>query len=210
VEVNVARRFSVQAKASNAWKVLENVYATAACMPGAQITEQVADKRYKGVVKSKVGPAHLTFDGELEVLALDSRQRQIRMLGKGAEKSGSTVTMTLIATIEDEPDRGASVLVGEATINVGGKLAQFGSRLLIPVMDALLVQFAKNFTHQALALDASDANPHTPGQTGVDALTSSSQGDATASLGTSALNVFALFWGIIKRAFAQLLGRRNS
>ena len=41
-----------------------------------------------------------------------------------------------------------------ATIVVSGKLAQFGSRLLVPVSDAMLAQFAANFQAAAVAVPA--------------------------------------------------------
>ena len=49
---------------------------------------------------------------------------------------------------------GTSVLVGQASIVVSGKLAQFGSRLLVPVSDAMLAQFADNFRAAAAASSA--------------------------------------------------------
>ena len=41
------------------------------------------------------------------------------------------------------------MLVGDATVTVSGKLAQFGGRLLVPIADAMLQQFAGNFENAA-------------------------------------------------------------
>jgi carbon monoxide dehydrogenase subunit G len=57
MEVKLDRRYPLKASTHQAWVVLADIRATAACMPGAQITDQTDATRYKGVVKSKVGPA---------------------------------------------------------------------------------------------------------------------------------------------------------
>jgi carbon monoxide dehydrogenase subunit G len=152
MEVKLDKRYPIPASPAQAWAVLSDVRATAACMPGAQITEQVDVTHFKGSVKSKVGPAVMQFAGDIEVLALDAATRTLKMLGKGADKAGSSAQMTLEATVEDSESGAQSVLVGQATIVVSGKLAQFGSRLLVPVSDALLAQFAENFRSAAQAV----------------------------------------------------------
>lgn len=177
-------------------------------MPGAQITEQIDGSRFKGIVKSKVGPAQLTFGGEIEVLELDPGSRRIRMHGKGADKSGSTASMVLNACIEDAGSQGC-VLVGEATVTVGGKLAQFGNRLIIPVMDALLVQFARNFTAQALAQAAASLASQVAPANGMEASTGPKEHAPVAGVATAGaeLNVFTFALTVVKGFFARLLGR---
>ena len=149
MEVKLDKRYPLDVGVEQAWALLSDVSATASCMPGAQITEQVDATHYKGTVKSKVGPASMTFNGDIEVLALDASTRSLQLLGKGADKSGSSASMNLAAHVEAGDDASNSVLVGHATFVVSGKLAQFGSRLLVPVSDALLAQFAANFRKAA-------------------------------------------------------------
>ena len=126
-------------------------------MPGAQITEQLDDTHFKGTVKSKVGPAVMSFGGDIELLQLDTAARTLQMLGKGADKAGSSASMNLTATVLPGETPGSSVLAGQATITVSGKLAQFGSRLLVPVSDAMLTQFAGNFRNAAAAVPVAAA-----------------------------------------------------
>jgi hypothetical protein len=139
----------------------------------------------------------MTFNGDIEVLGLDAGTRQLKMLGKGADKSGSSASMNLTARIEpgESPDR--CLLAGEAVIVVSGKLAQFGSRLLVPVSDAMLKQFAGNFSAAAAAVQtaaapAAGAAPAAP--------------TAPAPQHTE-LNALALMWQVVKAWFARLFGR---
>jgi carbon monoxide dehydrogenase subunit G len=152
MEVRLDKRFPIAASTEQCWAVLSSLHATAACMPGAQITEQLGPTQYRGTVKSKVGPAVMSFGGHVDVQAHDAVGRSLQMMAKGADKSGSSATMNLAAHIETGEHPGHSVLVGLATIVVSGKLAQFGSRLLVPVSDAMLAQFAGNFETAAKAV----------------------------------------------------------
>jgi uncharacterized protein len=161
MEVKLDKRYPVAATPAQAWAVLSDMHGIAACMPGAAITEQLDATHYKGTVKSKIGPAVMSFGGDIELQGLDETTRELKMLGKGADKAGSSASMQLTARLEDGETPGTTVLVGQATITVSGKLAQFGSRLLVPVSDAMLAQFAGNFSKVAgavaLAPAAADA-----------------------------------------------------
>ena len=53
------------------------------------------------------------------------------MLGKGADRAGSSASMDLTARLV-AADGGMSTLVGKADVVVAGKFAQFGGRLLNP------------------------------------------------------------------------------
>ena len=153
MEVKLDKRYPVKASIEQCWAVLGDVRAVAGCMPGAQITEQLDDTHFKGSVKSKVGPAVMSFSGDIELQGRDEAARSLRLLGKGADKAGSSASMQLTAHLEPD-EAGGSVLAGVATIVVSGKLAQFGSRLLVPVSDAMLAQFADNFRAAAAAVPA--------------------------------------------------------
>lgn len=152
MEVKLDKRYEVAASVEQAWVVLSDIRAVGACMPGAQITDQVDDTHYKGTVKTRIGPASMQFNGDIEVLGLEAASRSLQMLGKGADRAGSSASMKLSAHIEPGASAGACVLVGQATVTVSGKLAQFGSRLLVPVSDAMLAQFADHFRAAAAAV----------------------------------------------------------
>jgi len=157
MEVKLDKQFVLEVPAAQAWAVLADIRAVAPCMPGAQITEQTDDTHYKGTVKTRIGPASMQFNGTIEVLALDAATRSLQMLGKGADRTGSAASMNLSARIVEGATGGGSVLEGQAVVTVSGKLAQFGNRLLVPVADALLAEFAKNFGQAAAAVTLATA-----------------------------------------------------
>lgn len=202
MEVKLDKRYPVQASADQAWAVLSDIRATAGCMPGAAITEQVDDTHFKGTVKSKVGPAVMTFGGEIEILALDTATKAMTMLGKGADKAGSSASMNLAAHLEPGETPDSCVLVGVATIVVSGKLAQFGSRLLVPVSDAMLAQFANNFNAAAAAVPV--AAP-----AAADAAAPAPAAGPVAPQPVKELNALALMWAVFKGWLAGLFGKKH-
>ncbi|MBN9425850.1 MAG: SRPBCC family protein [Burkholderiales bacterium] len=163
MEVRLDKRYPLDVDTARAWAVLRDIKAVAGCMPGASITEQIDDTHYKGNVKVKIGPASAAFGGDIELLGLDEATRTLRMLGKGADRSGSSASMELTASIEPGETAASSVLAGQAAVIVNGKFAQFGGRMMGQVSDMLLAQFADNFRAVAAAVPASNDAAGEPG-----------------------------------------------
>jgi len=200
MEVKLDKRYPLEVDSARAWAVLRDVMAVAGCMPGAAITEQVDATHFKGSVKVKVGPANAAFAGDIEVLALDEAAMKLQLLGKGADRGGSSASMDLTATVEAGESAGTSVLVGQAAVIVNGKFAQFGGRMMVQVSEMLLMQFADNFRAAAAALPAPGAG----------ATTASAAAEATPATADKAneINALAILWGLIKGWIAGLFGKR--
>ena len=196
MEVKLEKRYPLAVDTARAWQLLRNVKAVAECMPGAAITEQVDATHYKGSVKVKVGPANAAFAGDIEVLALDEASMKLQLLGKGADRSGSSASMDLTATVEPGEAPGNSVLVGVAAVIVNGKFAQFGGRLMVQVSDMLLAQFADNFRAAVAALPGPMATPTTAPAAAVPAK-------------VNEINGLAIVWRLIKGWLAGLFGKRS-
>jgi carbon monoxide dehydrogenase subunit G len=159
MKVELEKTFPVQGSADVAWAFLQDIEAVAACMPGAKITERLPTGGYKGTVTVRVGPATMSFRGELDVRDIDEATRSLQLLGKGTDSTGSSgASMTLAARIEAAAD-GASSLVGKSEVTMSGKAAAFGGRMMNSVADQILKQFADNFTNQVAARAAAAAPP---------------------------------------------------
>lgn len=204
MEVKIERRFDLPVTAEQAWALLRDVRATASCMPGAQITEQLDAQRYKGLVRTRIGPASMNFNGQVEVLEIDPLTRTLRMLGKGGDTNGSAATMTLFARIEPGASAAVSVLAGETTVTVSGKLAQFGGRFLLPVAESMLGSFVKQFSEQAAAREVEAASGAPP----TSATTPIPPGQPAAHPPTS-LSVLSLLWAAMRHGWSNLFGARR-
>jgi carbon monoxide dehydrogenase subunit G len=208
MEVTIDKQYPIPASIESCWQVLSNVTDLATCMPGASITEKLDETHYKGSVKVKVGPAAAAFAGDIEVQGIDPVLKQIRLLGKGADRGGSSASMQLTASLLAQPD-GTTNLVGKADVIVNGKFAQFGGRMMTSVSDMILQQFADNFSVKAQALG--NAHATTKGNTSSSDL--SKEAAPVASQATKAphteLNGLAIAWMLIKDFFKGLVGKKS-
>lgn len=202
MQVTLDKSYPIKAPLDACWGVLSDIVALATCMPGAAITEKVDDQNYKGSVKVKVGPATAAFAGDIEVLSIDAATRTLVMMGKGADKGGSSASMHLTAQLVLDPD-GQTQLLGKADVIVNGKFAQFGGRMMTSVSDMILAQFAGNFEIKAIAATPADAAPPA-----VDSISASSPGSPPAQAVTE-LNGLAIAWMLIKDFFGRLFGRKS-
>lgn len=197
MEVVLDKQYPVAAGLDAGWAVLSDMHALATCMPGAQITEDIDATHYKGSVRVKVGPAVAAFAGTLDVLTLDPATRTLKMMGKGADKSGSSASMELTATLV-AADNGHSTLQGHAEVIVNGKFAQFGGRMMTSVSDMILAQFAEVFSHKAQALQGAAA-------------AAGGGGPAPAPVAPAVareFNALAFMWALIRKFFADLFRRK--
>jgi carbon monoxide dehydrogenase subunit G len=193
MEVVLDKQYPVAAGLDAAWSVLSIMHELATCMPGAQITEDIDATHYMGSARVKVGPAVAAFAGTVEVLALDPAARTLKMIGKGADKGGSSASMELTAKLV-AADNGHSTLEGHAEVIVNGKFAQFGGRMITSVSDMILAQFAEVFSQKAQALQGAAAPA----------------GAAPAApVVAREFNALGLVWALIKNFFAGLFGRKS-
>jgi carbon monoxide dehydrogenase subunit G len=214
MEVVIEKKYSVSAGIPAAWAVLSDMHALATCMPGAQITEDIDATHFKGSVRVKVGPAVAAFAGTIEILALDAATHTLKMLGKGADKGGSSASMELTASLLPG-ENGHCVLAGHAAVIVNGKFAQFGGRMMNSVSDMILAQFAEVFSQKAQALQASaPASAADAGAAPAPGAQAASPGAAAPSAPAAPVvatefNALGLVWSLIKQFFAGLFGKKS-
>jgi carbon monoxide dehydrogenase subunit G len=158
VAIKVEKTFRVDESVEKVWVFLSDPRKIAACMPGAQITEQVDDHTYKGAIKVKVGPSVTDFKGELQVLRLDGQSHEIEILGKGQDVRGKGSAGMKMAGKLRAVDGGTEVS-SIAELNVVGILAQMGARVINQVNDIMFEQFVKNFRQQLQTGAASEGSP---------------------------------------------------
>jgi uncharacterized protein len=153
--LKIEKTFTVQEPIEKVWALLSDPRKVATCVPGAQITEQVDEKTYKGAIKVKVGPSVTDYTGEVQIVHLDAQNHEIEILGKGQDVRGrGSASMKLTGNLRALPDGGTEV-ASVSEINVVGILAQMGSRVITEVSNIMFGEFVKNF--QAKLQQPSDA-----------------------------------------------------
>lgn len=125
------------------WAKLNDPATLKACIPGCQSLEKTSDNVLEAVVKVKVGPVGATFKGKVELTDLDP-PNGYRINGEGSggiagfAKGGAKVALT-------DAEGGGTKLAYDVEANVGGKIAQLGSRLIDGVAKKMADQFFSNF-----------------------------------------------------------------
>lgn len=149
--VRIEKKFQVKEPVEEVWTFLSDPRKVVTCVPGAQITEQVDERTYKGSISVKVGPSVTDYRGEVQVVRLDPQAHEIEILGKGQDvrgKGSASMKMTgKLATTSD----GGSEVVSVSELSVIGILAQMGGRMIQEVSNVMFEQFVKNFQQKLQA-----------------------------------------------------------
>jgi carbon monoxide dehydrogenase subunit G len=133
----------IAAPVETVWRALNDPEVLKASIPGCQSLEKQSDTELAATVVLKIGPIKATFNGAVTLKNLNPpHSYTIQGEGKGGvagfAKGGADVTLS-----EDGPD--ATVLKYAAKADVGGKIAQLGSRLIESTSKKLAGQFFSTF-----------------------------------------------------------------
>ncbi|MCZ6709979.1 MAG: carbon monoxide dehydrogenase subunit G [Gammaproteobacteria bacterium] len=130
--------FRIAAARSRVWEGLNDPDVLARCIDGCLSMERTSDQQFDASVKARFGPVSATFQAQLVLSELQppsSYTLTANVNGGPAGFGKGSAQVTL------EEDDGATLLRYSVTANVGGKLAQVGSRLI----DAAARKMANDF-----------------------------------------------------------------
>lgn len=141
--LNLEGEERIEAPIQKVWEALNDPGVLAECIPGCQSLEKTADNELAAVVVLKIGPIKATFNGAVTLTNLNPPNGYtIAGEGKGGvagfAKGGADVVLE-----EDDPD--ATLLKYTANADVGGKIAQLGSRLIESTSKKLATHFFSTF-----------------------------------------------------------------
>jgi uncharacterized protein len=148
--------FRISAPRQRVWEGLNDPEVLKQCIPGCQTLEKVSDTEFNGKVVASVGPVRATFGGKVTLSDLDPPQGYT-ISGEGSggvagfAKGGAKVNLA--------EDGAATLLTYAVQAQVGGKLAQVGSRLIDGVARKMANDFFGRF---AEAVTTEQAVPVAP------------------------------------------------
>jgi carbon monoxide dehydrogenase subunit G len=136
--------FEVPLPPAEAWKVLLDIERIAPCMPGAQLTEVVDQRTYKGNIAVRLGPVALTFAGIVKFDEIDDAGRKARISAQGSDAKGRGGANATSEFRLEPAGSGSKVLV-HTNLTLSGAVAQYGRGVGIIQATAtqLMNQFAK-------------------------------------------------------------------
>jgi uncharacterized protein len=146
--MNMQGEERIAASVDAVWAALNDPAVLKACIPGCETLEKKSDTHLAATVALKLGPVKARFTGDVQLKNLKPpHSYTIQGEGKGGiagfAKGGADVTLT--------QDGAETVLAYNVNADVGGKIAQLGSRLIDSTAKKLAGQFFANLNKQVSA-----------------------------------------------------------
>jgi len=131
--------YTFQGNREEVWKLLQDPEILASSMPGTKKLEKTGEDEYESEMQVRVGPVNGIFTSKI-VLKDKTPPQNYTMVVDSRGNAGFAKGTALVTLTEPEP--GVTLMKYEAELNVGGRLASVGQRLLDTV--------GKSMTRQGL------------------------------------------------------------
>lgn len=142
-------KVALKAPIQNLWDSMLKPDILAACVPGVESLELKGDNVYEGIVKQKVGPFSLKMQGTVKMVELDPPKHlkgtiRAEALGKMGIVMGELVIDFM------EVQKGEVEITYSANVNMTGKLATFGDRIMRAKAKDMEKEMTKNFQEKLI------------------------------------------------------------
>jgi carbon monoxide dehydrogenase subunit G len=153
----------IPATQGETWAALNDPGILRACVPGCESIERVADNEYQVLMVARIGPVSAKFKGKLALSELNPpHSYAIAFEGQGGAAGFGKGS----AQVQLAPEGEGTLLTYQAKANVGGKLAQIGSRLVDAAAKKISQDFFAAFNAkvgaQAMAYEEHEPGPVPP------------------------------------------------
>jgi uncharacterized protein len=128
------------------WRALNDPEVLRACIAGCESIDRVSDTEYRVAMTARVGPVSAKFSGRLLLADIVApRSYTLKFEGQGGAAGFANGT----AKVELSPADGGTRIDYAANAQVGGKLAQIGSRLIDGAAAKVADDFFARFVERA-------------------------------------------------------------
>ena len=210
----IENAFTVATPIDELWAFLLDVERIAPCMPGAELTEAIDERHWKGKVNVKFGPVALSFAGTVEMAERDDAAHRAVLHAKGMEQKGKGAANATVTSWLEPATDGRTTVKMTADIALTGAAAQLSRGLLPEISKKLTQQFADCLESHVQAAQA-PAAAAAPGEPAVEVVASGeapAEGAAPAPAPVAAKHVggiglgLSAIWAVIKNFFRRLFG----
>ena len=141
--VKIENNFEVPLAVEEAWALLTDIQRIAPCMPGAELTEVIDERSYKGKVAVRLGPVALSFSGSARFEEIDDALHRARVKASGTDGKGRGGAQADV-TFELRPQEAATQVLISTDLSLSGAVAQYGrgSGMIADLSSHLVSQFA--------------------------------------------------------------------
>jgi uncharacterized protein len=149
--------FEVPQPVEKVWEFFGNVAQVAACLPGAELTDELGDDKYLGKVAIRMGPVKMQFAGNATITERDDAARRMVIDAAGADEKGRGQASMLVTATLASMGAGTKVSVNQ-DVQLSGAAAQYGRGMISDVTQVLMRQFATNMQTRIDAIERGDTS----------------------------------------------------
>lgn len=148
----ITNDFDVAQPVEKVWAFFQNIPQVAACLPGAELTEDLGGDKYQGRVAVRMGPVRLNFGGTAQITDRDEAAKRLVVHATGAEAKGrGQASMDITATLT-RAGQGTKVAVAQ-DLQLSGAAAQYGRGMISDVTSLLMRDFSARMRDRIERLD---------------------------------------------------------
>ena len=140
--MKLAGSYKLNIKKEIVWRALNDSNILKQCIPGCESFEKESDTIFNATVTNQIGPMNATFSGTV-TLSNIQENRSYTLSGEGQSSVGFANGS---ADVKIKEENGSTTLSYEVNVNVGGKVAQLGSRLIYGVAKKMSDYFFGRFS----------------------------------------------------------------
>ena len=118
--------YKMNVKKEAVWKALNDPNILKQCIPGCESFDKESSNIFNATATNQIGPMNATFSGTVTLSNIQENQ-SYTLSGEGQSSVGFANGSADVKLIEEN---GITTLTYEVNANVGGKIAQLGSRLI--------------------------------------------------------------------------------
>ncbi len=144
--------FEVAEPVEKVWQFFQDIPQVAACLPGAELTDDLGGEKYKGRVAVRMGPVRLQFAGTADITERDEAARRVVVHAAGAEEKGRGQASMVVTATLTRSGRGTKVGVTQ-DLQLSGAAAQYGRGMISDVTAVLMRDFSANLQNRIAAAD---------------------------------------------------------
>lgn len=146
--MDMTGEFRIPAPRDAVWRALNDPEVLKQCIPGCETVEKTSETEFVAKVTAAVGPVKAKFGGKVTLSDIDP-PNGYTISGEG--QGGAAGFAKGGAKVKLVEDAGETVLSYQVSAQVGGKLAQVGSRLIDGVSKKMAEEFFNRFAAQVVA-----------------------------------------------------------
>src|SRR5438105_12627609 len=147
----------VHAPPDAVWKALNDPAMLKECIPGCESLERLSDNEWQAVVNTRVGPVAARFNGKIRIVdPAPPTSYTLKFEGQGGAAGFANGEAQVSLAASDGADTALSYT---AMANVGGKLAQIGSRLIDGAAAKMADDFFSRFAERVAPPEEPTAGP---------------------------------------------------